>query len=47
MLTREMPWTHINNTKEFYTIVNTNEFSTCNANLTFGNLTKGQPHVNW
>jgi len=47
MLTREVPWTHIDNTKEFYTIVNTKEFSTCNASLVFGNLTKGQPHADW
>jgi hypothetical protein len=47
MSTKEVPWTHIDNTKEFYTIVSTKEFSICNANLAFGNFTKGQPHADW
>jgi hypothetical protein len=54
-LTREAPWTHVDNTKEFYTTDNTKEFYTTdntkkfptyNASLAFGNLIKGQPHVN-
>ncbi len=42
-----MPWTHIDNRKEFWTIDNTKEFSTYNTNLTFNNLAKGQPHADW
>jgi hypothetical protein len=42
---KEVPWTHIDNTKEFYTANNTK--TTYNANPTFSNLAKTQAHVDW
>jgi len=44
---KKAPWTHINDTKEFCTTNNINEFFTCNTNPTFVNLAIGWPHADW